>query len=127
MKARNLTNGSVTKNLWNLSWPMMIAFLLHSGFNLVDAYFVGKISVLEKLEHKYSLTFGIKSTDPEKLYKKIDDLFLMPNRKKEFQLRRQKMLVESIDVTAFMVWFVENYPNSVKIMKDNPDYQWKFI
>jgi len=88
--------------------------------------FAGKISVLEKLEHKYSLTFGIKSTDPEKLYKKIDDLLLMQNRKKEFQLRRQKMLAENIDVTAFMVWLVENYPNSVKIMKDNPDYQWKF-
>lgn len=88
--------------------------------------FAGKISVLEKLEHKYNLTFGIKSKDPEKLYKKMDDLLFMPNRKKEFQLRRQKMLAENIDVTAFMVWLVENYPNSVKIMKDTPDYQWKF-
>jgi len=43
---KDLTKGSVTKHLWNLSWPMMIAFLLHSGFNLVDAYFVGKISAL---------------------------------------------------------------------------------
>ena len=36
------------------------------------------------------------------------------------------MLSDKIDVTAFMVWFVENYPDSVKIMKDNPDYQLRF-
>ncbi len=44
----------------------------------------------------------------------------------QFQLRRQKMLLEKIDVTAFLVWFVENYPESAKIMKENPDYQWRF-
>ena len=33
------------------------------------------------------------------------------------------MLVDKIDVTAFMVWFIENYPTTVKIMKENPDYQ----
>ena len=31
-----------------------------------------------------------------------------------------------IDVTAFMVWFVENYPDSVKIMRENSDYQLRF-
>jgi len=44
----------------------------------------------------------------------------------QFQLRRQKMLLEKIDVTAFLVWFVENYPESAKIMKENPEYQWRF-
>jgi len=36
------------------------------------------------------------------------------------------MLSEKIDVTAFMVWFVENYPESAKIMKENPGYQYRF-
>jgi len=36
------------------------------------------------------------------------------------------MLSDKIDVTAFMVWFVENYPESAKIMKENPEYQWSF-
>ena len=31
------------------------------------------------------------------------------------------MLFEKIDVTGFMVWFVENYPESVGIMKENPE------
>jgi len=43
-----------------------------------------------------------------------------------FKKRSEKMLADKIDVTAFMVWFVENYPESVKIMQENPDYQYRF-
>ena len=90
--------------------------------------FVGakKISVLEELEHKYSLTFAIPSSEPEKLYDKIDELMSMSNLREVFQQRRQKMLSDKIDVTAFYTWFIENYPESAKIMKQNPDYQLKF-
>ena len=31
------------------------------------------------------------------------------------------MLTDKIDVTTFMIWFIENYPDSAKIMKVNPD------
>lgn len=88
--------------------------------------FAGKIGVLEELEHKYHLTFGIKPSEPEKLFTKIDELLAIPNLKEEFQNRRQRMLADKIDVTAFMVWFIENYPESKKIMKENPDYQYNF-
>ena len=88
--------------------------------------FVGKLGYLEELEHKYGLTYGIKTSKPEKLLKKIEEFVNMPNLKKEWQKRRQKMLVEKIDVTAFMVWFIENYPESMKIMKQNPNYQLRF-
>ena len=30
------------------------------------------------------------------------------------------MLKEKIDVTGFMVWFVEHYPESVRIMREDP-------
>jgi len=36
------------------------------------------------------------------------------------------MLNDKIDVTGFMVWFVENYPESKRIMLANPDYQFRF-
>jgi uncharacterized protein len=85
--------------------------------------FVGKLSYLEELEHKYGLTYGIKTSEPEKLLEKIDELLSFPNIKEEWQKRRMKMLSEKIDVTAFMVWFIENYPASVKVMKENPAYQ----
>ncbi len=88
--------------------------------------FAGRISVLEELEHKYQLTFGIKPDKPELLFNKIKELFELPNLKEEFQDRRKKMLKDKIDVTTFMVWLIENYPESVKIMKENPDYQYRF-
>lgn len=88
--------------------------------------FVGKLGYLEELEHKYGLTYGIKTSEPDKLYQKIEELLNTPNLKQEWQNRRRQMLSEKIDVTAFMVWFVENYPESAQIMKANPDYQYNF-
>ena len=88
--------------------------------------FVGKLGYLEELEHKYELTYGIKTFEPDKLFEKIKEFLNTPNLKQEFQSRRQKMLADKIDVTAFMVWFIENYPESVRIMKENPDYQLRF-
>ncbi|MBI2417154.1 MAG: DUF354 domain-containing protein [Ignavibacteriales bacterium] len=38
----------------------------------------------------------------------------------------EKIISENIDVTNFMVWFVENYPESRDTMKKNPDYQYNF-
>ena len=35
-------------------------------------------------------------------------------------------LKNKIDVTGFLVWFIENYPQSAKIMKENPNYQYNF-
>lgn len=88
--------------------------------------FVGKLGYLEELEHKYGLTYGIKTSEPEKLFQKISELLTKSNLKEEWQQRRQKMLQDKIDVTAFMVWFIENYPRSVKIIKDNPEYPYNF-
>ena len=88
--------------------------------------FAGKISVLNELENKYELTYGIHSSEPEKLFAKLDELLALPDLKEEFQQRRQTMLADKIDVTAFFVWFIENYPESARIMKDNPDYQYHF-
>lgn len=36
------------------------------------------------------------------------------------------MLSDKIDVTAFMVWFIETYPESKRIMEVNPGYQKRF-
>jgi Uncharacterized protein conserved in archaea len=88
--------------------------------------FAGKVSVLEELEHKYQLTFGIKSDCPDRLYQKVEELLEMDDLNEEFQRRRERMLVDKIDVTAFITWFVENYPESKKIMRENPNYQYKF-
>lgn len=88
--------------------------------------FVGRIGVLEELEHKYKLTYGIKPCSPEKLIQTLENLLSIPSLWEEFQKRRIKMLKDKIDVTMFFTWFIENYPESVKTMKQNPDYQYNF-
>lgn len=44
----------------------------------------------------------------------------------EWEQKRDVMLKDHIDVTDFTVWFIENYPKSAKIMKENPNYQDRF-
>ena len=88
--------------------------------------FVGRIGYLRELEDNYKLGFGVKTTEIHRLYQVIQDLIDMPDRKNIFQERRIKMLSEKIDYAKFLTWFIENYPESGKIMRDNPDYQFNF-
>ncbi len=88
--------------------------------------FVGRIGYLTELEDVYNLGYGIKSNEIEKLYGTITKLIEMPDRKEVFSARRQKMLSEKIDFAKFLTWFVEQYPESARLMKENPDYQYNF-
>ncbi len=88
--------------------------------------FAGRISVLEELEHNYDLTFGVGTAYPENLLQKVNELFGKANLKGEFQRRRMVMLRDKINVTSFFVWFIENYPASKDILKNDPSYQYRF-
>ncbi|MGK0447983.1 MAG: putative glycosyltransferase [Polaribacter sp.] len=88
--------------------------------------FVGKISVLEEIENKYKLSIGINSNDPSKLLSVVDELINDEKSISRFKERRETLIKDKIDVTAFMVWFIENYPNSVSIMKKDVNYQDRF-
>lgn len=88
--------------------------------------FVGRIGYLNELENKYKLGYGIKPKNPELMLNKIQELLLMENRNKIFQQRRDKMLADKIDLAKFLTWFLEEYPQSVKTIKKNPEYQYNF-
>ena len=88
--------------------------------------FAGKISVLEELEHKYGLTFGIQYSEHEKLYQKVNKLLLNKNLRQEWQVKRDKMLEDKIDVTAFWTWLIDSYPKSIEVLQKNDDYQSRF-
>lgn len=89
------------------------------------AIYVNSLSsgTLEEQE-KYGLIYGYRNSDG--VLEKVKELLQILHLKEEYQTRRNNMLEDKIDVTAFMVWFIENYPESKKIMKENPDYQYKF-
>ena len=75
-------------------------------------------------QERYGLIYNFRNSDG--VLERALELLKTPNIKKVWQKKRGKMLSEKIDVTTFMVWLVENYPESVRIMKDDPDYQYKF-
>jgi len=88
--------------------------------------FAGRISVLEELEHKYGLTYGVLEGSEALLLEKLNDVLSIENSKDFFRGKQQKMLSEKINVTDFMVWFIENYPESKEIALREPDFQEKF-
>ena len=82
---------------------------------------------IDEIENTYRL---IKRYKPEPDELKKAERFIHatmqspPNPK--YKEKRQQLLSEKIDITKFMVWFIENYPESARIMKENPDYQYNF-
>lgn len=81
-----------------------------------------------ELEEKYNLVynFNLSNEGLDKALDKAIELLQTENIKEIFQGYRQKMLIDKIDATAFLVWFSENYPQSMNIMKENPDHQYIF-
>lgn len=88
--------------------------------------FVGRLSYLNELENDYRLGFGHKTDDVEGFYASIQRWLDLPDRKEICAERRLKMLSEKIDYTQFLTWFIENYPESVSVMRDDPDFQNRF-
>ena len=90
--------------------------------------FVGRIGYLNELEDVYHLGVGVKASEEgaaEKMYEVVEDILALPNLKEEWEARRQKMLSEKIDYARFLTWFMENYPESQRVMKADPNYQYK--
>lgn len=88
--------------------------------------FAGRISVLEELEHKYGMTFGINPSEPDKLFSKLEEFLKTADLNGKFIMKRNEMLAEKINVKKFAVWFIHNYPSSLKAMQSSPDKQLMF-
>lgn len=88
--------------------------------------FVGRLGYLAQLEDKYQLGYGIKPEESHRLLELTEKMANTPNLHEIYQERRRRMLEEKIDVAAFLTWFIEGYPESEEIMKENPAYQYKF-
>ena len=69
--------------------------------------FVGKISYLEELEHRYGLTYGFKPGQEEKMYFKIDELLNEHDLDMIWKNRQEKMLAEKIDLSKWLLKYFE--------------------
>jgi uncharacterized protein len=84
--------------------------------------FAGKLSVPNELEEKYRLCYSYQPDQFDNFINKAKELLEIPTLKQEWEHRCQKMLQDKIDISAFLLWFVENYPISFQILKNNPNY-----
>ena len=72
----------------------------------------------------YGLLFNFKNG--EGVLEKVKELVEIKDLKIFFKNKQNRLLAEKIDVTAFMVWYVENFPESQIEMKNNPNYYLNF-
>ncbi|NQT71758.1 MAG: DUF354 domain-containing protein [Chloroflexi bacterium] len=63
-----------------------------------------------ELEHEYDLIYSFQ--EPEQAIDKALELINHPNLKEEWAKKHQKLLAHKIDLTEFMIDFIENYPAS---------------
>jgi predicted glycosyltransferase len=79
-------------------------------------------------EEKYGLVFNYSESEDDqvKSIAKAVELLETNDLLQEWTKRRDRMLNDKIDVTVFLVWFIENWPESFNILKENPDYQYNF-
>lgn len=76
--------------------------------------YAGRISVLEELEKTYNLTESFSNEKEAELKSRVgilaktDDVLLL------YKERRNKMVQDKINVHDFIIWFLKEYPFSVK-------------
>jgi predicted glycosyltransferase len=80
---------------------------------------VGTMGNFVELMNKYKLVFSFKS--PEMALKKALEILETSNYKSIWNRRRNKLFEDKIDVTAFMVKYVENYPNNLDAFLEDPN------
>lgn len=85
-----------------------------------------RLGYTDEEEEKYELvyTFSDPLTMEKGVYEKALELLGDPYLRAKGKMKRERLLNDKIDVTAFMIWFIENYPQSFNDMKDR--YEIKY-
>lgn len=89
------------------------------GTHAIFCDFAGR-GYSDEEERKYDLVYNFKLDElsQEKSIEKAVELLQDPDLKEKGQKKRKHLLNDKIDVSAFMVWFIENYPESIAITKN---------
>lgn len=79
--------------------------------------FAGRISYLNEEEYRYGLTFGFKPDEFDFMLREIKQYLNLPNLKEIWQKKREKLLQDKIDVTAYFVDLICSYSDNVNKCK----------
>jgi predicted glycosyltransferase len=87
-----------------------------------------RLGYTDEEEEKYNLVYNFSEgkTMEKQAFDKALELLKNNNLRREGKRKRERLLKDKIDVTAFMVWFIENYPESFYKIKENPEIQLEF-
>ena len=79
-------------------------------------------------EERYGLVYNYSNDEYSQIsaIKKGIDLLKDSKVRNKMKSNHNRFLKERIEPTSFIVWFIENYPKSAQIMRENPDYQLRF-
>lgn len=75
--------------------------------------FAGRLSVPNELEQKYGLCYSFLPTEFDAFLSKIQYLLSLPDLKGIWREKVQTMLKDKIDVTAYLVNFIEHFPHTI--------------
>ena len=91
------------------------------GTHAIFCDFAGR-GYTDEEERDYGLVYNFKldESSQERSIEKAVELLQDPGLKEKGREKQKRLLNDKIDVTAFMVWFIESYPQSVVAMKNNP-------
>ncbi len=65
-------------------------------------------------------------TSGEGVLEKANELLSDSNKLSQHQIKAAKFIENKINLSLFLEWFIENWPESFRIMKEKPDYQYNF-
>jgi uncharacterized protein len=107
-------------------------FIGESGTMATEASLLGTPSVYVNTldagvfrdEVEYGLLYSFRSAN--NLLFEVEKLLAIENLSEIHSERRKMMLADKIDVTSFLIWFVQNYPLSYEEIKNDPTSQNKF-
>ncbi len=88
--------------------------------------FAGRLSVPNELQDKYDLCYSYQPKDFDRFIERVKLLLESDDTQEEWKRKRFRFLADKIDVSAFFTWFLENYPQSKSIIREDPDYQFRF-
>lgn len=79
--------------------------------------FAGRLAVLEEEEKKYDLTYAYLPHQFHWMIRKIEGLLHGDEYRSAWVAKRNKLIEDKIDVTAFWVWLIDNYPASLQLLR----------
>ncbi len=86
--------------------------------------FAGRLSIPNELERTYQLCYSFQPHEFDRMLELVDRLLKQPDAKAEWHRKKETMLADKLDFTAFLIWFVTNYPESATQMKTSSAFSY---